>query len=221
MPRREYERRWYKPCFETNLNPGLRFISAFTSYEPTLGGSVQDQILDVMIDLISRDQVLVLAYMHDDMDAIDLSLSNSQTLRRLNSTWRDQLGRWRKALFHYGTTRKYLNQAVEYQIENSHVQGNGKGTNPSRSKIEDLKEELEITRVRMESMFQALMSTMSIVESERAIQEAEAISKLTNLAFFFIPWTLVAGVFGMNVIVSLLVDYLDAAFTKSLSYQGV
>jgi len=43
------------------------------------------------------------------------------------------------------------------------------------------------------------MSSMIIVESERAIRGAEVVSKLTHLAFFFIPLSLVAGLFGINV----------------------
>ncbi|KAK6522469.1 hypothetical protein TWF281_003030 [Arthrobotrys megalospora] len=52
---------------------------------------------------------------------------------------------------------------------------------------------------RVDSDHQALMSSISIVESERAIAEAEVVSKLTQLAFFFIPLSLVAAVFGMNI----------------------
>jgi len=44
---------------------------------------------------------------------------------------------------------------------------------------------------------------MSIVESKRAILQTETVSKLTQLAFFFIPLTLVATVFGMNINVSI------------------
>ena len=53
-----------------------------------------------------------------------------------------------------------------------------------------------------ESTFQALMGTMSILESQKAINEAEEVTKLTQLAFFFIPLTFVAGIFGMNLGVS-------------------
>ena len=54
------------------------------------------------------------------------------------------------------------------------------------------------------------MAIMSIVESQKAITEAEEVSKLTKLAFLFIPLTFVAGLCGMNVPVSqiLHVDYI-------------
>lgn len=40
---------------------------------------------------------------------------------------------------------------------------------------------------------------MSLIESKKAITQAEQVTKLTQLAFFFIPLTFVAGLFGMNV----------------------
>jgi len=55
---------------------------------------------------------------------------------------------------------------------------------------------------RLGSVYQAVMSTMQMVESKRAIEEAELVSKLTHLAFFFIPLTLVTGIFSMNISVS-------------------
>jgi uncharacterized membrane protein YfcA len=50
-----------------------------------------------------------------------------------------------------------------------------------------------------EKTFSALMANMQIIESRRAIEEAESVTKLTELAFFFIPLTFTASVFGMQV----------------------
>ena len=46
---------------------------------------------------------------------------------------------------------------------------------------------------------------MAIVESQKAIAQAETIAKLTTLAFFSIPPTLAASIFGKNMTVSRLV----------------
>ena len=54
-----------------------------------------------------------------------------------------------------------------------------------------------------EATFTMVMATMSLMESEKAIIEAEGVTKLTQLAFFFIPLTFVAGIFGMNLAASL------------------
>ena len=44
-----------------------------------------------------------------------------------------------------------------------------------------------------------LMSSMSIAESQKAIEQAELVGKLTFVAFFFIPLSFTTGFFGMNV----------------------
>ncbi|KAK0719322.1 hypothetical protein B0H67DRAFT_572914 [Lasiosphaeris hirsuta] len=43
---------------------------------------------------------------------------------------------------------------------------------------------------------------MGIVESRRAIQQAEAVTKLAHLAFLFVPLTYITSIFGTNINVS-------------------
>lgn len=57
--------------------------------------------------------------------------------------------------------------------------------------------------------FQALMSTMSIMESKAAITQGHKMEKLTELAFVFIPMSFVASVFGMEVKVWLHSNFMD------------
>jgi hypothetical protein len=54
-------------------------------------------------------------------------------------------------------------------------------------------------RQRTKRSNKALMANMSIVESKKGIAEAESVSKLTELAFLFIPLTFSASVFSMQV----------------------
>lgn len=54
---------------------------------------------------------------------------------------------------------------------------------------------------RVEGTFLYLVSCMQILASQKTIGETVMVSKLTKLAFFLLPLTLVTGVFGMNVAV--------------------
>jgi hypothetical protein len=45
----------------------------------------------------------------------------------------------------------------------------------------------------------ALRAEMSILESKRSIAEAESVTKLTELAFVYIPFTLAASIFSMQI----------------------
>lgn len=47
--------------------------------------------------------------------------------------------------------------------------------------------------------FNLLMSSMSVLEARRSIEQAERAQRLTLLAFIYIPLSFVTGVFGMNV----------------------
>lgn len=47
--------------------------------------------------------------------------------------------------------------------------------------------------------FNLLMSSMSVLEARRSIQQAERAQRLTRLAFLYIPLSFVTGMFGMNV----------------------
>lgn len=52
---------------------------------------------------------------------------------------------------------------------------------------------------RTERTFQALMSSMSVLESQNALKQGSGIQKLTELDFMFVPISFVAAYFGMEV----------------------
>ncbi|KAL8640669.1 MAG: hypothetical protein Q9226_008721 [Calogaya cf. arnoldii] len=59
--------------------------------------------------------------------------------------------------------------------------------------------EVARAQARVKSNHRSLMTTMSLIESKRGISEAESVTKLTELAFFFIPLTFAASLFSMQV----------------------
>ena len=59
--------------------------------------------------------------------------------------------------------------------------------------------QINTLRQRTTRSHKSLMANMSIVESKRGIAEAESVTKLTELAFFFIPLTFSASIFSMQV----------------------
>lgn len=72
--------------------------------------------------------------------------------------------------------------------------------NTIKEMFEDLCRHAEIMYERCQGGITVLMNSMTIVEAERSIQQAEKISKLTFLAFIFVPLSFTTSFFGMNVI---------------------
>lgn len=64
---------------------------------------------------------------------------------------------------------------------------------------ECLRERTQMTSERYREVILILMNTMTIAESREAIVQAKKVSRLTSLAFIFVPLSFTTSFFGMNV----------------------
>lgn len=159
---------------------------------PRTRDSTLPTCLKLIRESVTRDESSVLSALDRSLDEIDLTMSQDILIRHDLLQWKGLLSRWRNLLFHQTKSLKRLQKSIDLKTEDEF----------SAQLFTEILEENHTLRERVDSVAQSLMSTMSIVESERVIQQTEAVSKLTSLAFFFIPLTLVASLFGMNVVVS-------------------
>lgn len=81
-----------------------------------------------------------------------------------------------------------------------------KHTGAGSDVFDELKTDLEYMLARIESLrarcdttTTTLLSTMSILESQKSIEQSRQVNKLTKLAFVYVPLSFVSSVFGMNV----------------------
>ncbi|KAF2733252.1 hypothetical protein EJ04DRAFT_276216 [Polyplosphaeria fusca] len=183
--------------------------------------------------LIAEDWNLVLSQMSKTLDEIDLKMSDNTLLQNNALAWRRLLCSWRVSLVEYATrlseTRNFLQEQMEssapYTSSPSLSYRHSPKAEPYRSRSPDderfayqkggdtestlrlyqiLMDGLRIIETRLDRSFQAIMSSMSIIESERAITQGVAITRLTELAFFFIPLSFAATFFSMQVHVGTL-----------------
>ncbi|RSL41210.1 hypothetical protein CEP54_015893 [Fusarium duplospermum] len=160
--------------------------------------------------LVMEDMPMVLFEVSRGLDIIELSLSKDAELRSAVHHWRDYLGRWRNSLSHLSWSTSSMLEELKHNLEEVNAPSSPLVASSRRMKASALKHkvrqvtqlynDLQTIATRVETTFEALMSTLSILESQRAITQAETISKLTHLAFFFIPLSFVATVFGMEVV---------------------
>jgi len=179
--------------------PLERFIALMMQVTPPQAANSEPRrlIQGVFAQLMCEDLPPILGKMALALKQIELSLHDDRVLQKSIHVWRRQLGRWRNTLFHQSEQLRDL--SLDFLMPGETAEST---QDTLHSRLDRLATTVDRASRRVESDFQALMSSMSIVESERAIAEAEVVSKLTHLAFFFIPLSLVAGVFGMNIIVS-------------------
>ncbi|KAF2453590.1 hypothetical protein BDY21DRAFT_424307 [Lineolata rhizophorae] len=183
----------------TDFDPSrLRFIDALErdpkSFASTIDGCIHD-----ILRLIRADCGDVLSDYRETLDCIDDNMHDDVIIRDSLQEWRYLFGRWRKKL---SNELKSLTRAIEELELASSMQvatGVGSQNHDIITPLRSLAKELQRLALRTDSTFTAIMSTMGIIESQKAILQAETITKLTHLAFFFIPLAFCSSVFGMNI----------------------
>ncbi|KAF2471800.1 uncharacterized protein BDR25DRAFT_303198 [Lindgomyces ingoldianus] len=177
--------------------------------------------------MIAQDWNLVLSQMSLTLDEIDTKMSDNIMLQENALAWRRLLCSWRVSLVEYATRIEESKQvlraqmSVRMQPSSSTLVGTAStieiSRRPTPSNIEDvanrsledvqsilylyqvLTDGVRKIEQRVDRSFQAIMSSMSIIESERAITQGVAIARLTELAFIFIPLSFAAAFFSMQV----------------------
>jgi hypothetical protein len=140
--------------------------------------------------------------MSSTLDGIDASMSIDSVVSEKLSEWRRLWCNWRGLLTEFQTTRQQTCSWIDKVKAKSEKDFNSDGLSQLDIGLSALKVEHKKLEGRIEASFQALMSTMAIIDSRHAIAEAESVSKLTELAFVFIPLSFATSFFGMNMTVS-------------------
>ena len=198
-----------EPCFLNEVvgYTRVRFVKELKKCEEQMpiDGFVH-QIHTIVASIMVTNLTEVLTNLHDALDNIDLSLSQDDILRRSLHVWRERFGLWRQDLLHSRVSAKDVLQTFEQQKLCATCAPRLSSNTIPKYEVElaGLIADFDEALARLNSTFQAVMSTMSIVESQKAISEAETVSKLTSLAFFFIPLSFIASLFSMNLVVRFL-----------------
>lgn len=200
-----------------NFNPSRqRFQGLLKETEnfKTLTKSPESSIRDIILRFVLDDHMNVMSELREVLDFIDEHMSDDDILRICLQDWRNLLGRWKSSLSRDIGSITYLTQKFlsEPGIGKNDVNAVDSSLNPIcrnstslrptvQADFNKLRQGVNSLAERARSTFQALMATMAIVESQKAIVQAESLSRLTSLAFFFIPLMFISSIIGMNIVV--------------------
>lgn len=198
--------------FKVHLQVQSIIISKSNSNAFSLACLVRNVLNRAILD----DTFEVLTGMETSLDSIGLSMSIDEDVRGFERNWRDLFGKWKNGLTRQEKSIEYGIKAIKHSqsvksVFNDYVATSSPSTAQENfmpsipsflEELQGIKADIEKVVRRTEATFNSLMATMSIIESRRAIAQAESVTKLTSLAFFFIPLTLCATVFSINVVVS-------------------
>lgn len=183
------------------------------------------EIRSRLISIIADDWNLLLSQMRQTLDEIDCKISDDHELHENVPVWRRILCSWRVNIIEYSSRLSDVHRLAEYHAQPHKEKSSTRRAQHCRirkrnssisstshlddeeayrlmERYEDIKIGLADISGRVDRSFQALMSSMSIVESGKAISQGTAVARLTELAFFFIPLNFACSFFSMQITVS-------------------
>ena len=169
------------------------------SHQPFIAGSTLH--LECLFKIVQNDTANTLWHMDLALQQIGRHILDETLIQQ-------RLVHWRLVLERFGNELQQLEESLRRFAE--FISGSGtsydhnhNGHDRHNSQVEKLLEsnvsQIKSLRQRTTRSYKSLMANMSIVESKRGIAEAESVTKLTELAFFFIPLTFSASIFSMQV----------------------
>lgn len=160
--------------------------------------------LDALSNIMMNDILGVLHSMDYTLAYISSKILDESALQMKVDDWRHLHREFEIELRHFAASIKTFDDYTTSIKENmcapcgfeqhqtGHLTSNEHILQRCRERITDVGK-------RTEKSNKSLMATMSLLESKRGIAEAESVTRLNELAFFFIPLTFSASVFSMQV----------------------
>ncbi|KAK0753085.1 hypothetical protein B0T18DRAFT_441791 [Schizothecium vesticola] len=154
-----------------------------------------DPLILAVFQHVRQDTVVLLGHISDVLDQISSGSLDERMMQEQLGHWRSVLGRLQSEL---PALAKSLGEFFVFPYPGNNPRD---ATLPPdlATALRELQADISSTTERCQKSHESLRAEMSLLESKRGIEEAESVSRLTELAFIFIPMTFAASLFSMQV----------------------
>ncbi|KAJ5584352.1 Mg2+ transporter protein CorA-like/Zinc transport protein ZntB [Penicillium hispanicum] len=152
-----------------------------------------------LLEIIRRDTLTLLQQLRRILDEVEIDLLDDRKMEDRLVLWRQLISRGQRELpdikASMAPLRDFLgtieppNVAEERSNEQSNIVQD----------FQKLPEDIDRIIERLRAVAGSLTSNMGLLDSRRSIDEAHAVTRLTELAFIFIPLSFATSVFGMQI----------------------
>ncbi|KAJ5736580.1 Mg2+ transporter protein CorA-like/Zinc transport protein ZntB [Penicillium malachiteum] len=148
-----------------------------------------------LLKILCRDTFALLQQLRHTLDEIDIEILNDERME-------DRLALWRQIIGELPELATSIMPFVAFmaKIDPDGVYEEGQKNDPDgKLDLKRLLKDIKRTRDRLRGTSASLTSNMSLLDSRRSIDKVHAVTRLTELAFIFIPLSFAASVFGMQI----------------------
>ena len=154
----------------------------------------------MILRIAHQDTVGLLQLMRSAVSKIDIASSDTE-LQKNALYWRRRLDEFRALLSELEAS---LHSFVDFLGADDPASSNDPppklNANPIDYLLHDALIEIEVHKQRITQVYSSLTSKTQISDSHRSIAEAETVTRLTELAFLFVPLSFATSIFGMQIV---------------------
>ncbi|PKY02726.1 hypothetical protein P168DRAFT_305978 [Aspergillus campestris IBT 28561] len=159
---------------------------------------MEASLLDMLFGIIRKDTSTLLQVLGQILSDMDNDLLDDTKMEDRLALWRQLIKRAEKELTELKTSTK----SFLFYFGITHIPDTPSITvddDDISSGVSDLFQEIDKMLERLRRGSTALTSNMGLLDSRRSIDEAHAVTRLTELAFLFIPLSFSTSIFGMQI----------------------
>ena len=167
---------------------------------PGHAGSRLSSPLDSLFAIAQRDTLNILRLIDGVLKDIGQQVLDDTLIQQRLIHWRQLFENFEAELQRLEASLRQFAKFAETVVGlQSSGENTSKRSTATEIQLQECVDQISEIRRRTNRSYKSLISNLAVVESKRGISEAESVTKLTELAFFFIPLTFSASLFSMQI----------------------
>ncbi|KAE8420444.1 hypothetical protein BDV36DRAFT_306857 [Aspergillus pseudocaelatus] len=156
-------------------------------------------LLDTLFEIIRQDTLILLRALNEILSDMEVDILDDTKMEDRLALWRQLISKAERELLDLiASIRGFLAFFGIKQPANASLATAGDSSDIIQS-VSDLFDQINQMLARLRRASSSLTSNMGLLDSRRSIDEAHAVTRLTELAFIFIPLSFSTSVFGMQI----------------------
>ncbi|GAQ03217.1 hypothetical protein ALT_0538 [Aspergillus lentulus] len=156
-------------------------------------------VLQILFQIIRQDTSTLLGVLSQILSDMEVDILDDTKMEDRLALWRQLISKAERELLELKISTKSFVAFFGFTFPADTSAATSDGNPGIIRNVADLFQEIDQMLTRLRHASTSLTSNMGLLDSRRSIDEAHAVTRLTELAFLFIPLSFSSSIFGMQV----------------------
>jgi hypothetical protein len=156
-------------------------------------------VLQILFQIIRQDTSTLLGVLNQILSDMEVDILDDTSMEDRLALWRQLINKAERELLELKTSTKGFVAFFGFSFPADTSAATSEDRPGIIRNVADLFQDIDQMLTRLRHASTSLTSNMGLLDSRRSIDEAHAVTRLTELAFLFIPLSFSSSIFGMQV----------------------